>query len=254
VRILGDTGPPVVLLHGLVGSGRFWGGAYDGLAHGRRLVVPDLLGFGRSERPAGDYGPDDHAAAVVAALDALGIDEPITIGAHSLGCVVALRLATTLPERVVRITGFSPPLYPDVAAARRRIGASNPMARLFALPGPVAQAACRFVCDHRAVAAVVARLSHPSVPPPVAADAVQHTWESYSRSVKRCLLTAEPARWLSGLSRPVRLVAGLRDTVVDAPFLASLAARHPHVTLETWPGDHGLPLRDAARCSAALVE
>ena len=59
VRVLGDTGPPIVLLHGLVASGVFWGGAYDRLADHHRLVVPDLLGFGRSPRPASGYGAAD---------------------------------------------------------------------------------------------------------------------------------------------------------------------------------------------------
>ncbi len=52
VRRLGASGPPVVLLHGMCGSNRYWGASVDVLAQRCRLVVPDLLGFGQSHRRA----------------------------------------------------------------------------------------------------------------------------------------------------------------------------------------------------------
>lgn len=175
-RILGDTGTPVLLLHGLVASGLYWGGAYDVLAERHRLVVPDLLGFGRSPRPGTGYGPDDHARAVVACLDDLGIVDPVTIGAHSLGSLVALRLAVTYPQRVAGIVAFGPPLYHDTTSARDHVTATSPMARLFALPGPLAERLCTWMCAHRHAGAKFALLSHPGLPPAVAADTVQHSW------------------------------------------------------------------------------
>jgi hypothetical protein len=48
VRVIGDDGPATVLLHGLTGSGDWWGADFDRLADGGRLVIPDLLGFGAS--------------------------------------------------------------------------------------------------------------------------------------------------------------------------------------------------------------
>ena len=246
------SGPPVVLLHGLIGSGRFWGHEYDQLAAYHFLVVPDLLGFGNSERPVHGYGPDDHASAVVAALDEVGVDRPALFGAHSLGCVVALRLAAVHPDRVERIVGFGPPLYPDRARARLRIAGASPMAKLFVLPGTAAERACRFVCEHRDAAAVVARWTHPSLPPELADDAVEHSWESYSETMDRCLLTGEPATWLSAIDVPICFVAGAADRVVDSAFLDELSERHPQLRVECWPGDHRLPLAHARRCREHL--
>ncbi len=248
VRVLGDRGPPVLLLHGLIGSGRFWGVAYDALGESRRLIIPDLLGFGRSDRPATGYGPGDHAEAVLDCLQSLGITEPVTIGAHSLGCVVALRLAALRPDLVERIVGFGPPLYPDRASALTRIGASSPMAKLFVLPGSGAEALCRLVCEHRSLAATFAVLTNPSTPPAIAADAVQHTWSSYSESLERCLLAGESGKWLAGAPVPIHLVAGITDPVVDNAYLDSVHARHANVSLDRWKGDHRLPLEHAARC------
>jgi len=249
---LGDTGSPVLLLHGLVASGIFWGGAYDFLAGSHRLVVPDLLGFGGSDRPDSRYGPDDHAQAVVECLDALGIDEPVTIGAHSLGCLVGLRMAVTHPERVTGLVGFGPPIYGSRAEARSRIGASGPMARLFALPGPMGEIACDWVCEHRPLAARLATLSHPRLPGPIAAAAVEHNWASYSRTLTRVILDAEAADWLAKIEAPVQLVAGSSDRVVDRKLLSRLASR-PGIALQIWSGRHDLPLVEAKRCGAAIV-
>jgi len=253
VRTLGDTGPPVLLLHGLVASGIFWGGAYDRLAEGRRLVVPDLLGFGGSDRPDSRYGPDDHVEALVECLDILGVDEPVTIGAHSLGCLVGLRMAVTHPERVTGLAGFGPPIYANRTDAKARIGASGPMARLFALPGPVGEIACEWVCDHRAVAGRLAAISHPRLPAPIAAAAVEHNWASYSRTLTRVILDAEAANWLATIEAPVQFVAGSRDPVVDRRFLGHLAETSG-TALQVWPGRHDLPLAEAERCATAIID
>lgn len=253
VRLLGDTGPPILLLHGLVASGLYWGGAYDWLADHHRLVVPDLLGFGRSPRPASGYGPDDHTRAVGACLDELGITEPVIIGAHSLGSLIALRLAATHPQRVAAIAAFGPPIYPDPGAARAHVSATSPMGRLFVLPGRTAERACRWVCDHRTLAARLTVLTHPGLPREIAADAVEHTWASYSQTLQQNILAAEATTWLDQVTCPVHLVAGDRDRVVDHACLRRLADTHDNISLYEMSGRHDLPLTHAAECATLIL-
>lgn len=253
VRVLGDDGPAILLLHGLVGSGQYWGADYDSLADHHRLVVPDLLGFGRSPRPATGYSTDDHVSAVVDCLDALGIFEPVTIGAHSLGTLVALRLAATHPERVAGIVAFGPPLYPDPKSARAHVAATGPMGRLIALPGPIAHALCAWLCRHRELAARLSVWANPELPPAIAADGVQHTWASYSETLQQVLLAAEAGQWLDDVTIPVLLVAGDTDPVVDLEFLHCLASAHDAVQLDIWAGEHHLPLVWPADCVAAVA-
>jgi len=252
VRTLGDTGSPVLLLHGLMASGIFWGAAYDGLAERHRLVVPDLLGFGGSDRPDHGYGPDDHVEGLIGCLDALGIDEPVTIGAHSLGCVLALRMAFSHPRRVAGVIGFGPPLYASRTDASARIGGSGPMARLLALPGPVARTACGWLCDHHEIAVRLAVVTHPRLPAPVAGDAVEHNWTSYSQSLTKVILEARGADWLTAIDVPVQLVVGDRDRVVDRRFLLHLRDEHG-VTVQVWPGRHDLPLAEPERCATSIA-
>ena len=252
-RVLGETGPPVLLLHGLVASSLYWGGAYDRLAAHRRLVVPDLLGFGRSPRPASGYGPDGHADAVLACLDDLGIAEPVIIGAHSLGSVVAMRLAAIHPERVDAIVAFGPPVYADPGVARDHVSATSPMGHLFVLPGRTAENACRWVCDHRKLAARLAVVTHPSLPREIAADAVQHSWTSYSQTLLQVILAAQAATWVDQIDCPVHLVAGDRDPVVDCAYLRRLADAHVKIELSEVAGRHNFPLTDPAECTAMIA-
>lgn len=253
-RTLGEQGSPVVLLHGLVASGLWWGGAYDVLARRHRLVVPDLLGFGRSPRPTSDCGPDDHVGALLTCLDELGISEPVTIGAHSLGSLLAIRLAATHPDRVAGVVAFGPPLYADRRAALAHLGAAGPMGRLFVLPGATAHVACRVICRHRGVAARIGVLTHPSLPPPIAADSVQHTWASYSQTLERVILAAEGRDWLTAVHSPVRLIAGDRDRVVDHHFLSRLPGEVDGLTVDVWAGAHDLPLVRPRDCVEAIAQ
>ena len=246
------SGPPVVLLHGLIGSSRYWGSAFELLAEGRHLIVPDLLGFGRSPKPTSGYTPDDHVDALLAMLDEIDVGEPALIGAHSAGSIIALRLAARHPERVKAVVAFGPPLYRDANAARRHLAAMGPMAKLFALPGPLAAAACAWVCAHRASAARLAVLTHPHLPADVAADSVAHTWASYTGTLTDVVLAAEAAAWLPAITSPITLVSGDKDRVVDAGFLAGLA-RTTQVRNWRWPGNHHLPLQSAQRCVELVV-
>jgi pimeloyl-ACP methyl ester carboxylesterase len=122
VRTLGSTGSPILLMHGLGTSGRVWGGGYDALAVGHRVVVPDLPGFGRSPWPPSRCRVDDHADAVARCLAELGLDdEPALVVAHSFGALVGLRLARRRPDLVSGLVVFGPPIAPDLPALRRAL-------------------------------------------------------------------------------------------------------------------------------------
>lgn len=242
VRTLG-RGHPVLLLHGLGGSNRYWGAGYDRLGEHGQLIVPDLLGFGSSPKPTGGYTAAAHVDALADLLDWLGIAEPVVVGGHSLGGLVALALAALHPGRVAGIVAAGPPIYPDGASARRRIGQLGWLERQVAENRPFAERVCRFTCDHRALMATVGRLARPRLPRPVVADGFQHTWASYSETFAAFILAAPGDAWAASTDVPIRLLAGERDRVLDRPHLEDLARGHPHVALVDVPGaDHDLPL------------
>ncbi len=255
VRRLGDSGPVVLLLHGLAASGGYWGAAYDGLGAFSRLVIPDLLGFGTSPRPAHGYGPDEHVDAILDCLDQLGLGgDPLIIGAHSLGVLVALRLAARRPELVLGIAGFGPPVYPDRSTARQHLGRLGVMAQLSTVDQRVAHALCMWVCAHRRTAAVLARVLMPALPGPIAAAGVEHTWPSFSETLERVILAGEARAWIDGITTPVEFVIGAGDRAMDVPYLQQLADSHSSVNLRIWPETgHDLPLTRSAEAVDVLL-
>jgi pimeloyl-ACP methyl ester carboxylesterase len=242
-----------LLLHGLAGSQRYFGAAFDALAEQGRLVAPDLLGFGSSAHRGGeDYGPDAHASAVHDTLEGLDVEAPVVVGAHSIGALVAFRLARRWPERVRGVVAFGPPLYGTPEQARAHIGRLGPWVRIFAMDSVWARWACAWMCRHREPAARVAQWLRPDLPAEIARDGVAHDWHSYSGSLRELVLAAQARQDLEQLEIPVRLIAGESDRVVDVDLLRELAASRENATLERWPGDHDLPLVDPERCVDAL--
>ena len=253
VRTLGDAPPRIVLLHGMFNSGRYWGQPYDRLSTLGTLVVPDLLGFGLSPQPASGYTPDGHADAVADTIRACGVTEPVVVGAHSVGSLVAIALATRHSDLVSSIVAFAPPLYRDSATARDQLAETGPLAKL----SLANQALSRRVCDLRSryakTSAVLVRLANPTLPAPLAEDRVEHSWQSYSATLANLVVSAELSERLTELAIPVRLVVGQRDKAVDLPFLAELATGWPHLSLGI-VGDagHDLPLSHPEVCVTEL--
>lgn len=103
------NGRTVVLLHGKNFSGAYWAPTIKALAaEGYRVVAPDQLGFGKSSKPAA-YQFSFHALAANtrSLLDSLGVERFVLVG-HSMGGMLATRMALMYPERVERLALVNP--------------------------------------------------------------------------------------------------------------------------------------------------
>ncbi len=100
------TGDPVVLIHGSgpgVTSYANWRLVLPALAENFRVVAPDMVGFGFSERPANiQYGVQTWADQVVGLMDTLELPTAHLVG-NSFGGAIALRIATQHPDRVGKL-------------------------------------------------------------------------------------------------------------------------------------------------------
>lgn len=110
------TGAPILLVHGFgpTGSNVILPLANE-LAAGRSVIVPDMLGFGYSEKvaePGAHFTVEGRASALLAMLDALGVEEFDLVG-HSYGGSVSGRLALAAPHRVRRVVFVCPSIYPQ---------------------------------------------------------------------------------------------------------------------------------------------
>lgn len=104
-------GRAVVLLHGFASSLESWDPVLPALA-GYRTIAPDLKGFGLSDRPEGDYSPQEQARLVLALMDARGVERAAFV-AHSWGVSVALAAALVAPQRVTRLALYDAWVYED---------------------------------------------------------------------------------------------------------------------------------------------
>lgn len=99
-------GRPVLLIHGSgpgVTAWANWRLVLPELARDRRVIAPDMVGFGYTERPAGvAYTLDTWVGHLLGLLDALGIEQADVVG-NSYGGAVALALAIRHPARVRRL-------------------------------------------------------------------------------------------------------------------------------------------------------
>jgi pimeloyl-ACP methyl ester carboxylesterase len=96
------AGEPVILLHGYAETSHMWLPLIDRLAATRRVIAPDLRGFGQSGKPAQGYDKKSMAQDVKALADALGLKRARICG-HDIGLMVAYAYAAQFPEGVERI-------------------------------------------------------------------------------------------------------------------------------------------------------
>jgi len=110
----GSGEPAVVLLHG-------WGFGhpshlvpqFEHLASRRRVLKLDLPGQGRSGQPPPGFGFEDCAAAIIAELDAAGVEQAIVCG-HSFGGRLAVEVAAACPSRIAAVALLDPViLFPE---------------------------------------------------------------------------------------------------------------------------------------------
>ena len=106
------AGDPVVLLHGWPGDRTDHQDLVPLLEGGAEVVVPDLRGFGASDKhpapPAQAYSAAAQARSVLGLLDELGLPAPVLAG-YDIGSRIAQAVAREAPDRV-RALVVSPPL------------------------------------------------------------------------------------------------------------------------------------------------
>ena len=95
------AGPPLILIHGLAGSTRWWSRNIPTLSQSYRVIAIDLPGFGASPR-GHRLELDGVVDQLTGTMDALGVERASLIG-HSMGGLIAGGLAAERPDRVERL-------------------------------------------------------------------------------------------------------------------------------------------------------
>src|SRR5829696_4660435 len=114
------SGPVVVLLHGLGGNSTNWAFNAPALAQKFRVIVPDQVGFGRSDKPLINYRVGTYVDFLDKFLAGLKVERATLVG-NSMGGWIAAAYALKHPAKVERLVlvdaaGFAPPKEFDLAA------------------------------------------------------------------------------------------------------------------------------------------
>ena len=205
------AGPTVVLLHGLGGAASNWVAAGPALAGRCRVVVPELPGHGGSTAlPAPVLTLDPYADRVAALLES-----PVVVVGHSLGGVVALRLALRHPELVRGVVlAASAGLSSGTRSSQRALALAaaiqpgkriSPLRRLVSGNPLLREIAFGFVsvADPRGL--------DPRVAEAFLAGAALHTG---LRETSDALVRTDPRRDLGEVRCPVLVLHGARDRQV----------------------------------------
>lgn len=116
VEQAGESGEPILLIHGFGGSAYSWRKVIPALAEDHRVFAVDLSGFGYTQRPKSpeSYTREAQGRLILGVMDALGIERAHIFG-HSYGGGLTLALAARHPERFLSmvLVASSAPTYSD---------------------------------------------------------------------------------------------------------------------------------------------
>jgi len=220
---MGGQGQAVLLIHGIGANSTTWHEAMLRLAPRFRVVAPDLLGHGESEKPTGDYSLGAQASFLRDLLRGLGIERATVVG-HSFGGGIAMQLTYQHPEVCERVVLVSS------GGLGREV---SPVLRLLSVPGaewvlPIIAPA--FVRDGGN--AVLAWMRDRGIRAP----RIHEGWQAYTS-----LADPDTRR---AFVRELRSVVEFSGQMVSAKDRLHASAEHP--TLIVWgdrdamiPDDHG---------------
>ena len=103
----GSSKKTMVLVHGLGASAERWTNVIPLLSNSFRVIVPDLIGFGYSDKPIADYTPDFFSDFLGKFFSKIGISQPFLVGS-SLGGQISAEFVANNPESVQKLILVSP--------------------------------------------------------------------------------------------------------------------------------------------------
>ncbi len=233
------SGPPVVLLAGLMGSTRYWKSArFETVAGQHSILAIDELGFGRSPWPDVDYTLEDHLSALRRTLVREGATSHVTFVAHSFGTILAANYAARYPDEVDHLYLLGTPVFRNPVEARKRMAGMSFVARLFSRSRALAWAACMLQDALNPLARRLAPSLAGDVPPVVAEDSVLHFWGSLDGTMRNVILSRPIEQPLALVGPRVTFVHGERDQVTPLSRISELGQRLGASVIVV-PGGHG---------------
>lgn len=215
--------PPLLLLHGITGSSRYWDRAVRHFEDRWRILTPDLLGFGESPKPDLDYSVEVYVRSLERFIDDRGLaGNPLCVVGHSLGAIVALEYLRRHRGAFERLVLMSLPRHASREEAHRLFLANSVNYRR--ILGVNDLQAC--VRSARDVGPGVFFQYLTRFPYQVVRDSSKFTLRSLLTTLENCLMDYRLDEVLEHLEPlPVLLIHGDRDMVAPVENVKHLGRR-----------------------------
>jgi pimeloyl-ACP methyl ester carboxylesterase len=209
-------GPPLVLIHGLSGSCRWWSRNVPDLSRHFHVYAIDLIGFGASRgHPKHRFVLAEAASILAAWMDQAGIGRAEVVG-HSMGGCIAIDLAANFSDHVDHLVLVDPAILPHDATFWRSV--AN-------LTRSIRYTPMRFL-------------------PVMAADALRAGPATVIEATRQIHATDMRPR-LAGIQSPTLVIWGDHDTLVPLGVGEEISSQIPDVMFAIFPGAGHLPMWDA---------
>ena len=218
-------GDPIVFLHAFPLDGTMWDRERAELSQTRRVIVPDLRGFGRSAHLPPPASLDEHADDVARILDELRI-ERATVAGLSMGGYISFALARLHPARLARLVLADTRSLPDSSEGRRARDENNAFLAREGVPALVDRLLPKLLAPS-ASAEVVAR---------VRALGGRQTKEGIAAALGALRDRPDSTPLLAGIRVPTLVIVGAADSISPPDEARAIAAAIPGAELAVIPG------------------
>lgn len=229
-------GKPLVLLHGLGASRKKWDPLLKIIDPKQwTVIVPDLLGFGRSPKPGwSDYTVSEHARNVKALIERKKLPLPLTVAGHSMGCLVATHLAATSPGTVERLVLYQPPLFAQLPDFPRH---SNRTRKHFAF--------FEYVASRPQLAFLQSKLLRRIYGKIKLLNLSDKEWLPFAKSLKNTIMNQRAYDELRKIEIPTDIIHGRLDFIVTKTEIKEMFAHNPNIKLHKVTEMHDVTPRSA---------
>jgi pimeloyl-ACP methyl ester carboxylesterase len=246
-------GEPLVLVHGAGTSSAIWHRVMPLLADGRRVVAPDVPGYGGSPAAGRGFALEEVTDNLVAGLEEAHVPAPYDLVGHSMGGALAILLAARHPDRVRRLVLVAP----AGLAALPRLAAGL----LGAVAAPFAHAR-RTLATPLAGSALVRRLALAGVARDGARVPAEHARTVLASSAGATRIgpglasaaTADLRAALGDVRAPLGLVWGEHDPVIPPRRVDVIREARPGVELRVVPDTAHAPMLERPEAFCAALE
>lgn len=237
---------PIVMVHGNPTWSFYFRTLVKGLSPEYRIIVPDHMGCGLSDKPGEDqyeFRLSSRIHDLEVLLDALELDKPITLILHDWGGAIGLGVALRHPERISRIilmntAAFFPPKGKRLPLRLQILKRLGTLTRIAVLGGNLFSRAALVMAPRKALGREVKK----------GLCAPYNSWNNRLATLKFVedipLVPSDPSypllRWLDGhLYRlspiPMLILWGMHDFVFDSDYLKEWQHRFPQAGIHRYP-------------------